>query len=94
MVGARAPLKSGPQGDWPRHGESFLWPSCSVCLAWRAFGGFNAHALPPALTAHPATVDGQRFVAVLDEAELEPLQIVVIPDFAEELKAKMAEAGQ
>ena len=39
--------------------------------------------------------DGQRFVAVLmDEEEPEPEQIVVIPNFADELKAKMAEAGQ
>ena len=36
-----------------------------------------------------------RFVAVLeDEEEPEPEQIVVIPDFAEELKAKFREAGR
>jgi len=36
-----------------------------------------------------------RFLAVLDDAEEpEPEQIVVIPDFAEELKAKFREAGQ
>jgi len=37
--------------------------------------------------------DGQRFVAVLrDEEKPEPEQIVVIPDFAEELKARFREA--
>ena len=46
---------------------------------------------------HPydVTADGQRLVAILDDGEdPEPEQIVVIPDFAAELKAKMAEAGQ
>ncbi len=34
-------------------------------------------------------------MAILDDAkEPDPLQIVVIPDFAEELRPKMAEAGQ
>jgi len=37
--------------------------------------------------------DGMRFVAEWQEEE-EPEQIVVIPDFAEELKAKFREAGQ
>ena len=47
------------------------------------------------LGTYDVSADGQRFVAVQgDKEEPEPLQIVVIPDFAEELKAKMAEAGQ
>jgi len=41
------------------------------------------------------TPDGQRFLAAWNvEEEPEPEQIVVIPDFAEELKAKFREAGQ
>ena len=47
------------------------------------------------LGTYDVSADGQRFVAVQgDKEEPEPLQIVVIPGFAEELKAKMAEAGQ
>ena len=38
--------------------------------------------------------DGEHLVVVLDEEEPEPGLIVVIPNFADELKAKMAEAGQ
>ena len=40
--------------------------------------------------------DGQRFVMVQepDEAAPEARQIIYIPDFFDELKAKMAEAGQ
>ena len=39
--------------------------------------------------------DGQRFIAILNDAEKpDPDQIVVIPDFAEELRAKFREADQ
>ena len=56
----------------------------------------SEHPFGDAETSHwDVMPDGQRFVAVLmDEEEPEPEQIVVIPNFAEELKAKMAEVGQ
>ena len=38
--------------------------------------------------------EGEPFVAILRKTEArEPDQIVVLPDFAEELKARFAEAG-
>ena len=56
-------------------------------------------ALLPDIEGPPAydiTPDGQRFVMVQEHEEAAPetRQIVYIPDFFDELKAKMAEAGQ
>jgi hypothetical protein len=41
--------------------------------------------------AYDVTPDGQRFIAIRPEArEAAPLEIVVIPDFVEEMKARLA----
>ena len=61
--------------------------------------GAGTTALPSGGTLRmdlPALFYGQRFVMVqeLEEAAPEHRQIIYIPDFFEELKAKMAEAGQ
>ena len=65
-----------------------------------ARGGYCSRAATTGETSAPLVYDitpnGQRFVIAQEPEEAAPehRQIVYIPDFFDELKAKMAEAGQ
>jgi serine/threonine-protein kinase len=95
----------GREVRWSRDGQELFFQGLDerrmMVAAVRTEPTFRAEA-PSSLfeSQHPitsynwdVTPDGQRFVAVLgDEEEPEPAQIVVISDFAAELKQKIGGA--